>query len=159
MLDGVPWDPASAAALDEAARQARARGLRAGREAWLAHPLFAAARQQPDVASSLAAMVGGYPGQHWTGHDPHQETGPRPIDALEHLATPVLVAVGERDVPGFREMAAVLARRIPGAQYRVVAGAGHMINMEQPAVVNELLAQFIDQLPSAAATAPAREKG
>ena len=157
VLDGVPWDPASAAALDEASRQARARGLRAGREAWLAHPLFTAARQQPDVASSLAAMVGGYPGQHWIGHDPHQQTGPRPIDALEQLVMPVLVAVGERDVPGFREMAAVLARRIPGAQYHVVTGAGHMINMEQPAAVNGLLARFLDQPPPAAATAPARK--
>ncbi len=158
VLDGVPWDPASAAALDEASRQARARGLRAGREAWLAHPLFTAARQQPEVASSLAAMVGGYPGQHWIGHDPHQ-TGPRSIDALEQLVMPVLVAVGERDVPGFREMAAVLARRIPGAQYHVVAGAGHMINMEQPTAVNELLARFLDQLPPAAATAPAGKEG
>jgi 3-oxoadipate enol-lactonase len=145
VLDGVPWDPGSAEALDEAARQARARGLQAGREAWLAHPLFAAARREPEVAGSLTVMVAGYPGQHWIGHDPHEQDGQRPIDALEHLALPVLVAVGEQDVPGFLEMSAVLARRIPGAQYRVVAGAGHMINMEQPAAVNELLAGFLGQ--------------
>ena len=98
-------------------------------------------------------MVGGYPGQHWTGPDPHQRTRPKPIDALEDLAMPVLVAVGERDVACFREMSAVLARRIPGAQYHMVAGAGHMINMEQPAAVNELLAAFLERLrPSPAAT-------
>jgi pimeloyl-ACP methyl ester carboxylesterase len=45
---------------------------------------------------------------------------------LEQVAAPTLVAVGDRDVPGFREMSAVLARRIPGAQYQVVSGAGHM---------------------------------
>ena len=44
-----------------------------------------------------------------------------------------------RDVPGFREMSAVLARRIPGAAYRVVADAGHMVTLEQPAVVSDLL--------------------
>jgi 3-mercaptopyruvate sulfurtransferase SseA/pimeloyl-ACP methyl ester carboxylesterase len=146
VLDGVPWDPGSAASLDETARQAQARGLLAGREAWLAHPLFAAARRQPELASSLAAMVAGYPGQHWTGHDPHQQTGPNLIDSLEQLAMPVLVAVGEQDVPGFREMSAVLARRIPGAQYHTVPGAGHMVNMERPAEVNELLSQFLDGL-------------
>jgi 3-oxoadipate enol-lactonase len=145
VLDGVPWDPEAAAALDQAASQARAHGLLAGRAAWLAHPLFATARQRPAVASALAEMVAGYPGQHWTGHDPHQDGGPRPLDALEQLAMPVLVAAGERDVPGFREMSAVLARRIPGAQYQVVAGAGHMINLEQPAVVNDLLDRFLDQ--------------
>jgi 3-oxoadipate enol-lactonase len=156
VLDGVPWDPGSAAALDEAARQAKARGLLAGRAAWLAHPLFTAARKRPAVASALAAMVASYPGQHWTGHDPHQPARPRPIDALEELAVPVLVAVGEQDVPGFREMSAVLARRIPGARYHLIADAGHMVNMEQPAAVNELLAAFVDQLPPTLTPAPAR---
>jgi 3-oxoadipate enol-lactonase len=156
VLDGVPWDPGSAQALDETARQAKARGVQAGRDAWLAHPLFAAARRQPAVASSLTAMVGGYPGQHWTGHDPHQQTGPDPIDVLEHMTMPVLVAVGEQDVPCFLEMSAVLARRIPGAGYRVVTGAGHMINMESPAEVNELLAGFLDGLYPAREAEPRR---
>ena len=55
VLDGVPWDPESARALDEVARRVQARGVRAGREAWLAHPLFAAARERPDLAAALAA--------------------------------------------------------------------------------------------------------
>ncbi len=46
---------------------------------------------------------------------------------------------------------AVLARRIPGARYHVVAGAGHLVNMEQPAAVNEALARFLDELPPLAA--------
>ena len=132
VLDGVPWDPESARALDEVARRVQAGGVLAGREAWLAHPLFAAA---------LAAMVAGYPGQHWLGQDPHRPTRP-PIDVLEGIAVPALVAVGQRDVPGFREMSAVLARRIPGAAYHVVADAGHMVSMEQPAATNDLLISF-----------------
>ena len=116
----------------------------AGRAAWLAHPLFTAARQRPAVASALAAMVAGYPGQHWTSPDPHLDTGPRPLRALDELAMPVLVAVGEHDVPGFREMSAVLARGIPAAQYHVVPDAGHMINMEQPGAVNALLTRFLE---------------
>jgi hypothetical protein len=44
-------------ALEETARQAQARGVLAGRTAWLAHPLFAAARKQPEVGSQMAAMV------------------------------------------------------------------------------------------------------
>src|SRR6201986_1914512 len=72
VLDGVPWDPASARALDEVARRVEAGGVRAGREAWLAHPLFAAARKRPDLAAALAAMVAGYPGQHLVGPGPHR---------------------------------------------------------------------------------------
>jgi 3-oxoadipate enol-lactonase len=142
VLDGVPWDPESARALDEVARRVQAGGVLAGREAWLAHPLFAAARSRPDLAGELAAMVAGYPGQHWLGQDPHRQTRP-PFDVLEGVAAPALVVVGERDVPGFREMSAVLARRIPAAAYHVIADAGHMINMEQPAAVNALLARFV----------------
>jgi 3-oxoadipate enol-lactonase len=145
VLDGVPWDRPSADALDEVARQVQAGGVLAGRAAWLAHPLFAAARERPDIASRLAAMVAGYPGQHWLGQDPHSEAPP-PIDALADVTAPTLVLAGERDVPGFLEMSAVLARRIPGAEYRVVAGAGHMVNLEQPAAVNELLTRFLDEL-------------
>jgi pimeloyl-ACP methyl ester carboxylesterase len=143
VLDGVPWDAGSADALDEVARQVQVGGVLAGRAAWLAHPLFAAARERPDLASRLAAMVAGYPGQHWLGQDPHRQARPQPIDVLEDLVTPVLVAVGEHDVACFREMSAVLARRIPGAEYRAVADAGHMINMEQPAAVSELLTRFL----------------
>jgi len=145
VLDDVPWDAESAAGLAEAARQARQHGLLAGRAAWLAHPLFATTQEQPAVASALADMIAGYPGQHWTGHDPHRQDEPRLIEALEQLTMPALVTVGERDVPGFREMSAVLARRIPGARYQVVAGAGHMSNMEQPGAVNRLLTQFLDE--------------
>ena len=144
VVDGVPWDPTSACALDEVARRVQAGGVLAGREAWLAHPLFAAARQRPDLAAALAAMVAGYPGQHWLGQDPHRQSRP-PIDMLEGIAVPALVAVGQRDVPGFREMSAVLARRIPGAAYHVVADAGHMVSMEQPAAVNDLLVSFVQE--------------
>jgi pimeloyl-ACP methyl ester carboxylesterase len=157
VLDGVPWDPESAAGLDEVARRVRVGGIPAGREAWLAHPLFAAARQRPALASRLAAMIAEYPGQHWLGQDPHQRTRPEPIDALEQVTAPTLVAVGDQDVPGFREMSAVLARRIPGAQYRVITGAGHMTNLEQPAAVNDLLSRFLAELPRVSA-APAGDE-
>ena len=61
VLDGVPWDPESARALDEVARRVEAGGMLAGREAWLAHPLFAAARERPDLAAALAGHGGRLP--------------------------------------------------------------------------------------------------
>jgi 3-oxoadipate enol-lactonase len=143
VLDGVPWDPESEAGLAEAARQARSGGLAAGRAAWLAHPLFGAARQRPELAGLLAEMVGRYPGQHWTADDPHEPAGPRPFDVLESLARPAIVIAGQLDVPCFREMSAVLARRLPDARSEVITGAGHLVNLECPGVVNELLARFL----------------
>ena len=41
------------------------------------------------------------------------------------------------------EMTGTLARGIPGAEHTLIPGAGHMVNMEQPAEVNALLASFL----------------
>jgi 3-oxoadipate enol-lactonase len=153
VLDGVPWDPESEAAIERAVQQSRTHGMLAGREAWLAHPLFAAAREKPEVASRLTAMVSAYPGQHWIGRDPHERDERPLLEALTDLTMPVLVVVGELDVPGFREMSAVLARRIPGARHQVVPRAGHLVNMEQPAAVHQILDAFLADLPPAAADA------
>ena len=51
VLDGVPGDPDSAEALDEAARQAQAFGMLAGRAAWLAHCSRAARERRRSRAS------------------------------------------------------------------------------------------------------------
>ncbi|HTT54625.1 MAG TPA: hypothetical protein VMH35_24805 [Streptosporangiaceae bacterium] len=86
--------------------------------------------QHPPSAARVVARPGARLAFQVTGDGASrddQETRPRPLDALDDLARPVLVAVGERDVPGFRERPAVLARRIPGslaARHRKLAPAG-----------------------------------
>ena len=47
VLDGVPWDPDRRAPSTSSPGGSRRAGPRPGRAAWLAHPLFAAARQRP----------------------------------------------------------------------------------------------------------------
>jgi pimeloyl-ACP methyl ester carboxylesterase len=143
VLDGVEWDRDSWAAMAKVDEQVRASGVAAGREAWLAHPLFRPAAEDPHLAARLAEMVASYPGQHWLGLDPHRETEPHPIDTLADLRMPTLVISGERDVPCFREMSAVLSAGIPGADSVEVAGSGHMVNMEAPEAVSELIAEFV----------------
>ncbi len=143
VLDGVPWDSESQAGMAEVSRQVAAGGVAAGRTAWLAHPLFAPARQDPAVADQLSVMVADFPGQHWLGLDPHLPDDERLFDVLERLTVPALVAAGERDVPGFLAMTETLARRLPAAELVLVKDAGHMVNMEQPDVVNDLLTRFL----------------
>jgi 3-oxoadipate enol-lactonase len=143
LLDGVPWDDDSKAGLAELGRQLTAGGVAAGREAWLAHPLFAAALQRPEVASRLTAMVADYSGQHWLGLDPHLPDPTPPIELLAQLTMPALVVAGAQDVPGFLAMTDVLAQRLPAADRVLIPGAGHMVNMEQPAAVNALLSRFL----------------
>jgi pimeloyl-ACP methyl ester carboxylesterase len=147
VLEGVPWDPESMDALEEVKRGVKDAGVNGGREAWMRHPLVAPARENLDLAHQLTRMIGDYPGQHWLGLDPHRSDEASPIDALSTLMMPTMVVVGDRDVPCFIAMADTLAVGIPGAVYHRVPNAGHMVNMEAPAIVNRLLVEFLRGLP------------
>jgi 3-oxoadipate enol-lactonase len=146
VLDGVEWDEESARAMTAVGEAATTDGVAAGRDLWLAHPLFSAARRNPAVATRLAAMVGAYSGIHWTQDDPHIPLSPRPVAVLENVAVPTTVVVGELDVPCFRTMAGMLADRIPGARKVTIPDAGHMVNMEAPRVVNDVLREVVTTL-------------
>jgi 3-oxoadipate enol-lactonase len=139
VLDGVEWDRESVRSMRAVERALARDGVGAARAVWLAHPLFAPARRNAEVKARLAAMVGDYSGFHWTANDPCEPMVPRPIDVLERVAVPTSVVLGELDVPCFVTMARLLTERIPGARMITVPGAGHMVNMEAPSVVNDIV--------------------
>jgi pimeloyl-ACP methyl ester carboxylesterase len=55
---------------------------------------------------------------------------------------PTLVLVGADD-SGFLAAADYMAATIPGAEKVVVPDAGHAANIDQPAVFNEVVEQFL----------------
>ncbi len=67
---------------------------------------------------------------------------PEQID-LTAVTVPTLVAVGELDKPDFHEIAARLAREIPGATFAVIAGAGHLVALERPEETARLVRDFL----------------
>ena len=145
VLDGVQWDPGSKRGMQAISDGLRSSGLAGAKAAWLQHGFFVPAQRLPDVTRRLADMVADYSGVHWTEPDSH---GPHPacISLLSQLEVPTTVVVGELDVPCFVEMAGVLADSIPQARKIVVPGAGHMVNMESPAVVNALLREVMGDM-------------
>jgi len=74
-------------------------------------------------------------------------TGPAPgvIDRLAEIRCPALVVVGEEDKP-FRRAAEVMASKLGDARYEVLAGAGHIVNVEAYEPFNALLLGFLDGL-------------
>jgi pimeloyl-ACP methyl ester carboxylesterase len=64
--------------------------------------------------------------------------------ALSTLTMPVLVAVGEEDKQDFIAIAEHLAEEIPGAELVTVPRAGHLVGLDRPDVLNELLLEFLD---------------
>jgi 2-succinyl-6-hydroxy-2,4-cyclohexadiene-1-carboxylate synthase len=61
-------------------------------------------------------------------------------DRLPTLGCPVLLMAGEHD-QRYATAAHRMAERIPEARVRIVPGAGHAPQLEQP----ELVAQFLDE--------------
>jgi pimeloyl-ACP methyl ester carboxylesterase len=59
--------------------------------------------------------------------------------ALEHVAVPTLVIVGEADAITPPAMAREMAEIIPGARLAVISGAGHLSTLEQPGAVTREL--------------------
>jgi pimeloyl-ACP methyl ester carboxylesterase len=67
---------------------------------------------------------------------------------LSDIRCPLLVACGDCDLLTPLEHSREIAAAVPHAQLEVVPGAGHLMTWEQPALVNALLLQWLDRVPS-----------
>jgi pimeloyl-ACP methyl ester carboxylesterase len=67
------------------------------------------------------------------------------IDSLPSIRVPTLVIVGDRDQP-FLAPCEYMAKKIPGARLEVIPGAGHSSNLDQPAIFNGVLGNFLQSL-------------
>ena len=139
-------DPAARAerraADDRLADEIQGEGVDAFLERWMALPIFARlpidaagiqerrANTAGGLASSLRLAGTGTQESLW--------------DRLEHLTMPVLLVVGEYDAK-FRAIATAMATAIPGATVEVVAGAGHVVHLEQPDAFVALLRGWLER--------------
>jgi len=62
-----------------------------------------------------------------------------------NIKVPVLCIVGDQDGSTPPELVKSTADLIPGSEFEVIAGAGHIPCVEQPAALAELLASFINE--------------
>lgn len=142
-LGGYGWDRQLASDWGAVGRRARDDGMAAARRQWIELPTFEPARAQPAVARLLEAMVEDFTGWPWLHRDPGVGLEPPAIDRLGELRSPVLALVGDRDLPDFRAVAALLGRKVPRAAQVVIPGAGHLVNMEAAEACNAVLLRFL----------------
>ena len=77
-----------------------------------------------------------------TAHEEPEVLWPQ-MPSLSSLLMPTLVVVGADDKPDFLAIAEHLAEEIPDADLAVVAGAGHLVGLDQPEELNALLLEFL----------------
>jgi pimeloyl-ACP methyl ester carboxylesterase len=136
-----PFEEEFMASLKEVARTARTDGIQAAMAGpWLRCPLFTASLERPGVRDRLEAIVRDFPGAEYLAEarDRVERDWTVP-ERLAEIAVPTLVMVGGRDLPGFQAYADEAARGIPGARLEVIDGCGHLLPLEAPERVLELL--------------------
>lgn len=69
----------------------------------------------------------------------------RVIDGLPEIDVPTLVVVGSEDEP-YLGPSGYMAKKIPGARYEVIEGAGHAANIDRPEAFNTVLLDFLEGL-------------
>ncbi len=143
VLGGFAWSSQSNAENGVIWQEAVRGGIPAAKAAWLAHPLFAPGHRQPSVSARLAQIVGEYSGWHFVNPNPERHLEPPAAARLGELAMPVLALVGEEDTPDFRQITDLIGQQAPRSRAMVVAGVGHMSNMEAPAAVTDALLAFL----------------
>jgi 3-oxoadipate enol-lactonase len=77
---------------------------------------------------------------------------------VERIAVPTLVVTGDEDAVYPPATAEAMARRIPGARLAVIAGAGHVSNLERPEAFNATVLGFLREHRDRA-TLPRRSPG
>lgn len=69
------------------------------------------------------------------------------VAEMARIPCPVLILAGDEDGPTL-EPSIFMKRSIPGAALAVMPKSGHMLNIEEPALFNRLLEDFIHQVES-----------
>lgn len=85
--------------------------------------------------------------QKYTGHQFEgiaQVLEPPAAERLDEVKVPTLVICGDLDFTGTQESMKKLGEEIAGAQYHVVEGTAHMVNMEKPEEFNAIVRSFLE---------------
>ena len=114
-------------------------GLEAAKQTWLGLPLFASARENPVLKAQLESWVADYSGWHWVQNVSPSATIADVSSQLGQIKVKTLIVVGAQDVAYFGNVASYLHQEIIGSSLEVIPKAGHLVNLEQPEVVNRLL--------------------
>jgi len=123
-------------------------GIEAAQRHWINDPLFAPAMENPQLAVRLKQMVTDYSGWHWINNGTKPLSDSPPIEQLDGINLPILIIVGERDLPDFQTIAETLYQRIPNASKVIMSGVGHLSNMEDPERFNEIVLGFLKEVPT-----------
>jgi pimeloyl-ACP methyl ester carboxylesterase len=148
VLDGAPLDDPGGGARPEIYVEyfrdlIATQGIGAFRTEWLEHPLMRLHAPQGWSRALLHSMVARYCGGDLLNDPASEHATPLPVRPGE-IRIPTLVLNGEFD-GGRRRMGDALCAAMPNAQRAIIAGAGHLPNLDNPRAYNQALSHFVEQ--------------
>jgi len=78
---------------------------------------------------------------------PTQPAAKVAVRSLSEIKVPALILVGEYDHPDVHAHAGVIDAGIANSKREIISRSGHLIPIEQPALFNETVLNFLNQLP------------
>jgi 3-oxoadipate enol-lactonase len=139
--------PAARDARDEMIRMVEQEGT--GALADLLVPKLLAPESQtamPPVVERVRTMIESAPPDGVTGALRAMKERPDASDLLGRIAVPTLVIAGREDQLIPVDHARSMAAMIPGAQFTLIPGAGHLVPLEQPGPTSRVIGEFLDAL-------------
>jgi 3-oxoadipate enol-lactonase len=109
---------------------------------WLAGPRRSIERIDPRLRELFLDMNGTSLKNDFDSA-PEENLDPPAIERLEELSAPVLLVVGDEDVPPIFETTDLLMQRLNGARKAVIHDAAHLPNIEHPEEFNRIVLDFL----------------
>jgi pimeloyl-ACP methyl ester carboxylesterase len=130
------------AMVERTASMAETKGMRAFVESKASATAVGQYPERPAQRAAADAIAAQVP--HGIAHFARRIAGPADpvIDELKQIDFPSLVLVGERD-EGYLAAAEVMHSRLPNATRVTVPGAGHLVNLDEPAAFEAAVIDFV----------------
>ena len=129
---------------DQMIALARQRGSEAVADAMITGMVGKRTREKcPEVVDDVHRMLESAPVDGVVGALEALRDRPDSTATLETIDVPTLIVVGEDDVLTPPGEAMLLHAGIRGSTLEVIAGAGHLANVERPAAVNHVITEFL----------------
>lgn len=129
---------------DQMIALARQRGSEAVADAMITGMVGKRTREKcPEVVDDVHRMLASAPVDGVVGALEALRDRPDSTATLETIDVPTLIVVGEDDVLTPPGEAMLLHAGIRGSTLEVIAGAGHLANVERPAAVNHVITEFL----------------
>lgn len=120
-------------------------GVEEAKRRWMKSTLFYFLNRNEELKKELTEMMKGHCGQLWLDPKRGKYKDRDDLRLSSKINIPTMIFVGEKD-RYFLPLAKELHKNIANSEIDIVAGVGHMLNMEAPQRFNQRLEQFLGRV-------------